>query len=227
MSNLKNFPRGSAIVYSLIVLSAMLFITASISVVANKEKKNASSTTFSVQAYQTADSGVQLALKKIGANPSKTILETYPSCVSGVVSNNTGAGPDGAEYKLSFFSGSNGDVQITDCNALASTITSIKSVGTYKDTVRAVQVAVAAGGPDFSYGKICQGIYVSSWLNSIPAPNFWTIENCKRSAKSVSENAYRLGCYLSSASGSTPPISWGPWTTTGSTATPPSPNCGW
>ena len=45
------------------------------SVAAVVEKKSASSTEFSVQAYQTADSGVQMLIKKINSNSSGASLK--------------------------------------------------------------------------------------------------------------------------------------------------------
>ena len=57
--------QGSILAYSLIVVSVMIVIATSISSVTVIEKKGAVSTDSSVQAYQTADSGVQMAIKKI------------------------------------------------------------------------------------------------------------------------------------------------------------------
>jgi hypothetical protein len=145
--------QGSALVYSLLILSAMLFIVGSISVVSITEKKNASSTEFSTQAYQTADSGFQLALKEINTclNGSKDLncvaAKLGSSCTYDVASGNAvikdvaGAGPSDAKYTLSFEKGV--AVPVADCATLAGTITSIKSIGTYKNTARAVEVAVA------------------------------------------------------------------------------------
>ena len=57
--------RGSILAYSLVVLAIMIGIVTTMSISSVIEKKSASSTDFSVQAYQTADSGIQLAIKGI------------------------------------------------------------------------------------------------------------------------------------------------------------------
>ena len=56
--------KGSILAYSLIILTMMVAIVATMSISTMLEKKSASSTDFSVQAYATADSGIQLAIKK-------------------------------------------------------------------------------------------------------------------------------------------------------------------
>lgn len=137
--------KGSILAYSLIILAMMIAIVTTMSVATVIEKKSASSTDFSVQAYQTADSGVQLSIKKINGNSSGTLASVFGSCNSGVVQNVNDAGA--GLYDLSFYSDdkiTDDTTLIKDCNTLASTIRSIKSVGKFKDTVRAVQVAVAA-----------------------------------------------------------------------------------
>jgi len=133
--------------YSLIIISIMIVIVSSLSVVTVIEKKSAVSTDSSVQAYQVADSGVQVAIKEInkiiatGNSSSTAIGSVFTNCVN----PNSADGNifTGAEYKLSFFSDGGGTQQINDCNEKIDKIQSIKSVGTYKNTVRAVQVVVA------------------------------------------------------------------------------------
>lgn len=136
--------RGSILAYALVILTAMLAIASSLSVVAVIEKKGASSTEFSMQSLQTADSGVQMSLKIINtellkSNPG-TIATVLPSCVNGkVVSSN--AGPTGSSYELTFLDKNSAALP---CTAEVSTIANIKSVGVYKNTVRAVQVSVSS-----------------------------------------------------------------------------------
>ena len=150
--NLINRSRGSILAYSLIIISIMIFIAASISVVSVVEKKGASSTTFSAQDYQTADTGIQLAVKKINSHLLSDIDTAFGtgSCtiVGGVAEvTDTDAGLNSASpYTLTFFSDTAGTVPIDHCTAIVGTdIKSIKSIGTYKNTARAVQVAVASG----------------------------------------------------------------------------------
>jgi hypothetical protein len=146
--------KGSILAYSLIIIATMIAIAATMSVVTVIEKKGASSTDFSAQAYQTADSGVQLAIKKIATNSSSQLSVAFPSCsvnsvngtnIAQVVAAND-AGLTDSPYTLSFFSDLDGATPINSCAAIASTVQSIKSVGSYKDTVRAIQVAMAASG---------------------------------------------------------------------------------
>lgn len=140
--------KGSALAYSLIILAVMLFIVGSISFVSITEKKDASSTDFSTQAYQTADSGFQIALRAISSNSgndlnylagkiSATATCTNDASGNAVIKDVSGAGPINALYTLSF--GTSGD---KSCAAIAGTVTSIKSIGTYKNTARSVEVSI-------------------------------------------------------------------------------------
>jgi len=137
--------KGSILVYSLIILTVMLTMTVSMTSVSIMDKKSASSTQFSTQAYATADSGVQLAIRKLNAaiGNDKEIGDVFAGCTSGKVPNNNDGGPEGALYELSFLDDSDNKLTCTD---KVSEVSSIKSVGTYKGTVRAVNVAVAAEG---------------------------------------------------------------------------------
>lgn len=156
---LKN-KKASILAYSLIVVSVMIVIATSISVVTVIEKKGAVSTDASVQAYQTADSGVQMAIKEInriistGNSSSTSIGSVFANCVD--PNSADGSIFAGADYKLSFFSDEEGNTPI-GCSAMIDQIKNIKSVGTYKDTARAVQVAVAATGGGLITGG-CYGI---------------------------------------------------------------------
>ncbi|EKE15905.1 MAG: hypothetical protein ACD_11C00077G0002 [uncultured bacterium] len=145
--------KGSVLAYSLIILSLMLMIAVGISSVAIVEKKAASTTTASVQALQTADSGAEIALKAIGTDPGVTLSALAAalgatSCddtdgIAKIVVSNF-AGTD-SKFELSF-SDIDGD-PLNDCAGSVDDIVSIKSVGEYKDTFRAVSVDVASNGP--------------------------------------------------------------------------------
>lgn len=139
--------KGSILAYSMIILAMMLAIATSISVSTIIEKKNASGTEFSMQSLQTADSGAQRSLKKINKNlilPINSATVYGASCNGGVVMGLSDAGL--GTYDLYFYTDVSGTVP-ANCNALANTIKSIKSVGTYKNTVRAVSVVAKASGP--------------------------------------------------------------------------------
>jgi len=132
--------RGSVLAYSLIVLAMMVAIVATMSATTIIEKKSAGSTDFSVQAYQTADSGVQLAIKKINNNTTGTIADAFDSCSSGIAQNLSDASV--GLYDLSFYSDTTGTTQITDCDAQVDTIRKVKSIGKFNNTIRAVSVAI-------------------------------------------------------------------------------------
>ncbi|KKQ52086.1 MAG: Major-like protein ous domain protein [Parcubacteria group bacterium GW2011_GWD2_38_11] len=127
----------------------MLAIATSLSVSTIIEKKSASSTEFSVQSLQTADSGMQLAIQKINNNLTKPLnhADIYgAACVGGVVTRLNNAGKAGqGTYDLHFYS-DNGTTH-SNCGDLANTIQAIKSIGTYRGTVRAVNVAVEPDCP--------------------------------------------------------------------------------
>ena len=161
--------QGSILAYSLMVISIMVFIAASVSAVSIIGKKDASSTTFSAQSFQAADSGVQQAVKTInevitaGHASSTKISDKFPSCADSDT-------PDdelftGAEYKLSFFSNEEGTT-LLNCNDAIATIRSIKSIGTYKNTARAVQVAVAASSCNLSFAGVTPISYDGDGIGS-------------------------------------------------------------
>ena len=128
----------------------MVAIAGSISVATVVEKKGAGATNASVQAFQVADGGLQKALSDLGkakADPASTgdinNVGAFASCGSGdvVVSDQP---LSGAKYTVSFYKG---DITVSTnklaCSAKINEIKNIKVVGTYKNTVRAVSVAVS------------------------------------------------------------------------------------
>lgn len=134
----KEKKQGSILAYSLVVISVMIAIAGTLSVVAIVEKKGASGTEFSMQSLQTADSGVQLALKKLSIGSGQ--IASIFTCADGKVTGND-VGPTGSSYELTFFNTAGDPL---GCTANKDEIANIKSVGTYNNTVRAVNVAVAA-----------------------------------------------------------------------------------
>ena len=141
--------KGSILAYSLIILTMMVAIVATMSISTMLEKKSASSTDFSVQAYATADSGIQLAIKKINGNikDEKTIEQLFcPTgdgceCKDGKVTGLKDGGLD--SYDISFFSD---DVSVPlgcDIPALGENIKNIRALGRYKDAIRSIGVSVS------------------------------------------------------------------------------------
>ena len=169
--------QGSILAFSLIILSMMLTIAVGIASVEMVQKKNASSTQFSVQAYQVADGGSQLALKKINAviALNQTIATAFPSCQSpgnvvGLTDMNAG-GLTGTSYDLVFLKA---DGTQAACSDLASLVTNLKSTGKYQNTVRAVNISVGAlcgtysvvgsGSDSNTYGTV-KGADGNCWLD--------------------------------------------------------------
>ncbi len=132
--------------FSLIILAMMLTIAMGIASVELIQKKNASSTQFSVQAYQVADGGTLYAFKKID-NARKTSADiksefstcTFPGDVKDVVE----FGGD-TSFDLSFY---DADGLQLGCDASSMDVANIKSVGRFHNTVRAVNIGVEAATP--------------------------------------------------------------------------------
>ena len=142
--------RGSILAYALIILAIMLSIVAAISVAAVIEKKSASSTDASVQTFQTADSCVQLAIKKINdaisdiSNPDPSIESAFDqSCNSDhIIENLDGIPADAGSCDVSFYDSDNNLIENCGDSGTVSGIARIKSIGKYKGTIRAVSVSI-------------------------------------------------------------------------------------
>ena len=201
--------KGSALAYSLIILAIMLFIVGSVSFVSITEKKKASSTDFSTQAYQTADSGFQITLKAINANSGKNLnylasqLGASVTCTTdasgnAVINDVPGAGPTNALYTLSF--GTSGSDK--SCAAIAGTVTSIKSIGTYKNTTRAVEVSVSSASGPCSASTTCgtSCTYNGDTYSTVQlGAQCWFRENLRTTKDSNGNSIARL-CYNDGAS---------------------------
>ncbi len=96
----------------------------------------------SIQALQTAESGADVLISRIRQNPGGVLEELHDGgCSNGVIS---GAGSRGS-YEVTFFD-EDGD-QLTNCGTDAiQDIRSVKSVGSYSNVNRAVEVAMAQSG---------------------------------------------------------------------------------
>ena len=135
--------KGSVLAYSLILLTIVLIASIGMMSSSIVNFRSVSTSDKSGNAFQVADSGAQAVIAKIKvADPSDPIRSLFNSpseCTTGApISLLTG------EYRLSFFGGDGSET--LDCNRPIADITSVKSVGTYSDTTRAVQVAVAQSG---------------------------------------------------------------------------------
>ena len=143
MKKLFKEKKGSVLAFSLIIMFVLMIIAAGVATVSVKERKMSSDTGKSTAAFQVADGGAEMALKKIKdgwttvdelSDPAKGGM----TCVDGVISGSLSNG----EYELTFEDSSGALIDTCDNT---DTIASIKSVGKYGETHRAIEVAVAAG----------------------------------------------------------------------------------
>ncbi len=140
---MKKIARGSVLAYSLILLSILLIVSIGMMSSSIVDLKSLSSNDNSVNAFQIADSGSQAIVASIKKDNSGNIGDLATrmglSCSNGLVESSLLNGA----YKVSFY----GDASTAplSCADTLSGVTSVKSVGSYRDSARAVSVAVAAG----------------------------------------------------------------------------------
>lgn len=153
MQTLKKLSRGSILAYSLILLGIVL--TASIGMMAASitNLKSVSSSDKSMNAFQVADSGSQIVVRMLKESSGNELQD-----VSGVTCDEGDAVVEspasflaGGSYRVIF---QDGDGKTLKCTDNIFDVASVKSVGTYSDTARAVQVAVAAGSCPATGGMI-------------------------------------------------------------------------
>ena len=148
MSSLKS-SRGSVLVFSLIILSIILSAAITVATVSVTNQRSASSTGKSVQSFQVADSGIELALQKIykgnyaTLNALATGMGGAASCTGGAISKNNVVG---GSIKVSFYDNDGNLVTCTD-TAWRDKVVRIKSEGAAFGTTRVVETAVAAKKP--------------------------------------------------------------------------------
>jgi hypothetical protein len=153
----KKNKQGSALVFALIILSMMLTVAMSLSTAAVMQKKSASSTQFSIQAYQVADSGAQLALQIINQKitslniEQRRVLGAFNNCSEGVVVFTGGNLPANTTLHISFFKATNEQVA---CNELIDTVASIHATAQHLNTVRAVELAVSKEASPIAWWKL-------------------------------------------------------------------------
>ncbi|MFA6183797.1 MAG: hypothetical protein WC682_01705 [Parcubacteria group bacterium] len=147
--------RGSVLVFSLFIMMISLIIGVSMMSTASVGKRSTSSSAKSVNSFQVADSGVEYVFEKVrrykkitraGINLDSTdcLDDVFGSdCVleSGYAVVNGSA--NGGTYKLYFYRGAGGSIQMTSCNNSSSSrvdqITKVKSVGSYSNITRSVE----------------------------------------------------------------------------------------
>ena len=187
----KLLPKGSVLVFSLLILSIMLVTSLTILSSALLNQKASLSTGSSGRSFQVADSGVERVLYQIYKQSNATLEDlgdviaggstATVRCNNGVVSFPV----SGGDVKVGFYqddpSNPGNVISYTNCAGTdwRDKVVKIKSEGTAGTTSRAVEVAVAAAGDYmiscddiFSPGYSCCRINTKNgdteckWLNS-------------------------------------------------------------
>lgn len=140
----KIFPKGSVLVFSLLILSILLVTSLTILSSSLLDRKASLSTGSSTRSFQVADSGVEEVLYQI-YKVSPASLDALAgnlgvSCSSGVITFATASGT----AKVVFYQDET--TAFTDCasDTWRDKVVKIKSEGVAGSTTRAVEVAVAA-----------------------------------------------------------------------------------
>jgi hypothetical protein len=135
---------GSVLVFTLIIMFVMLVIGLGIMATTVTERKSSLSTEKTTASFQIADTGAEKILQII-KNSSGPIsgMSSIKGCPGGspYMNENIFSG----SYTVTFLS--QGSIPITSCTNDVSNITEIKSVGTYANTTRAVQVTAPCSSP--------------------------------------------------------------------------------
>lgn len=200
----KFLPKGSVLVFSLIILSIMLVTSLMLLSSASMEQKSALSTGNSTRSFQVADAGIEQVLYQIYRKHLGSIGdlagELGISCDDGTVTD------EDAGWSVRFYD-LDGNV-MTDCadDGWRDRVAAIKSEGAAQGTIRAVEVVVAAEGtPGIVGGCAVNGDSVlieedSSWGNGCrPEGSSITATNGRQACKDASESGYSCGLTSSGA----------------------------
>lgn len=145
-----SFRRGSVLAYTLILLSVVLLAAIGIATVSVTNERGSLLSSRSVSSFQVADTGSQAAIVAIREELSSGGSKLNDLTIAGGGCSNSGgvativsasSGTPG-KYTLTFY---DKDENQLGCSDDLSQIATVKSVGEYRDTSRAVKVAVAAG----------------------------------------------------------------------------------
>lgn len=138
-----SFRRGSVLAYTLILLSVVLLSAIGIATVSVTNERGSLLSSRSVSSFQVADTGSQAAIvairEALSSDSSAKLSDlTIGSCSSGSIQD-VPSGTVGS-YTLTF---EDKDGNVLNCGSDLSEVSTVKSVGVYRDTSRAVKVAVA------------------------------------------------------------------------------------
>lgn len=148
---LQKLSKGSILAYTLILLFIVLTASIGMFEASITNLRSVSSNDKSTNAFQIADSGSQAVVAKIKKASGSTVGDISGIDCSGSMATLSSSLFQGA-YKVTFL---DADEKTLKCNDDISKITSIKSVGTYADTARAVEVAVASSDYGCGLGQWC------------------------------------------------------------------------
>lgn len=156
-SLLKRYSQGSVLAYSLILLGIVLVASVGMMSASVTDLRSISSSDKSVNAFQIADSGSQAAIRLLKNTPGgtlKSMIEPTTSCPNGNTATVESGTFLGGNYRVIFLDDAG---QALKCSDDVSKVVSVKSVGTYSDTVRAVQVAAASAPKPIGWWKFNDG----------------------------------------------------------------------
>ncbi|QQS15390.1 MAG: LamG domain-containing protein [Candidatus Moraniibacteriota bacterium] len=154
--------RGSILAYSLILLGIVLVASIGMMSASVTNLKSVSSNDKSVSAFQIADSASQIAIRLLNDTSSGTLkdmVEPDTSCPGGSAAAMEDGNFLGGSYRIVFL---DVDGQMLKCGDDVSDVVSVKSVGTYGDTVRAVQAAAMSGSKLLGWWKFNDGSGVTA-----------------------------------------------------------------
>jgi hypothetical protein len=174
------FSKGSVLVFSMIMLSMILMSALAIGAATVIERKNSITSSKSTQGFQVADSGIEIVAKKIretAATKTLNDVSLWPSCSSGSITDTTSLGAD-KPITISFFTDANATTLASCTVNTAGDIKSLKAVGTYSTTTRAVdtpirnhEAAILSDSIPISYWKMNSDVTDAKGANNAIATN--------------------------------------------------------
>ncbi len=130
--------KASALIITMIILGIMLITALSASIVSIREKKASMGENISGQAFQDAQSGVELVMRNILTGGLTTVSQ-LSNCEKNTSSPNYGFIVDTSVPYIVELEDVSGNKINCDSAALISSIASLKSAGTSGDSQRAIQ----------------------------------------------------------------------------------------
>ena len=199
--------KGSVLVFSLIILSIILSAAITVATVSVTNQRSATATGKSVQSFQVADSGIELALQKIykGTYTSSDSLATAMTGMACSGTTLTKSDVAGGTVSLTLFDTDGNPINCSD-TSWRDKVVKVKSEGSAFGTTRVVETAVAAASttvylcPNRAHGPACDdGQLVSgSWADTACVGQITTQNHCEiywfnGGSRSCTNSCARLG----------------------------------